>query len=320
MATMTHAASSIALLEPDRIETLDVDIAMKRLATPRSRVQPSSESLYGVVVFPPGSGKTYKAVWAIYEFLSAYRKASQVLSHHRSWKPATRNRSFNIARMDGVQLFVDTEAPWNLRDRPEPVPGVYILASKLNHDLLKSLRLEPFPKPFRDMKMVVLVDELVNYPSSSAVLTFPAAQENVGLENPTAEEDDSFERETLEWRSSFMSSYPSVTSSDIGRESSRARNIAATASRWLKDKKIFAVRFKGQQWFPKFQFQDGFPTPAVSKVIRTFPDHATGWDLAYFFTNPNPYIDGRKPVELLRSNPDRVISLAEAFAHPADVF
>jgi hypothetical protein len=88
----------------------------------------------------------------------------------------------------------------------------------------------------------------------------------------------------------------------------------------MREKKIFSVRFEGQQWFPRFQFQDGGPIRAVAQVIKVFPRHATGWELAYFFVTPNSNIGGRKPLELLKEDPARLVSLAQAFAHPANVF
>jgi len=118
-----------------------------------------------------------------------------------------------------------------------------------------------------------------------------------------------------------MAEHPVWTSAQIAEEStSRAKNQPATASRWAKEKKVFAVEFQGQKRFPRFQFQDGRPIPAVSQVIKVFPEHATGWELAYFFTTQNAHISGRRPFELLKEDPSRVVSLAQAFVHPADVF
>jgi len=129
------------------------------------------------------------------------------------------------------------------------------------------------------------------------------------------------ERDTLEWRKRFMAEHPVWTSAQIAVEStSRAKNQPATASRWAKEEKVFAVEFQGQKWFPRFQFQDGRPIPVVSQVIKVFPEHATGWELAYFFTTENAHISGRRPFELLKEDPSRVVSLAQAFVHPADVF
>ncbi len=127
-------------------------------------------------------------------------------------------------------------------------------------------------------------------------------------------------RDTLKWREAFLRSNPYLTSAQISVGASRAKNKSEIASRWAREKKIFAVRHRGQQLFPRFQFQDGLPLRVISRVIAVFPEHATGWDIAYFFANPNPYIEDRKPIDLLKSDPDRVVSLAEAFAHPANVF
>src|SRR6267154_2792901 len=91
------------------------------------------------------------------------------------------------------------------------------------------------------------------------------------------------------------------------KSGTRSRN-QSQETRWLREKKIFAIRYEGQQCFPRFQFQDGIPSPVIAQVIKIFPEHATGWDLAYFFATPNPNIGGRKPIELLKSNPARVVS------------
>ena len=42
--------------------------------------------------------------------------------------------------------------------------------------------------------------------------------------------------------------------------------------------------------------------------------------LAFFLTTPNSYLGGGRPEDLLESDPPRVLRLAQAFAHPADVF
>ncbi len=54
----------------------------------------------------------------------------------------------------------------------------------------------------------------------------------------------------------------------------------------------------------------------VAAIVAPLGENA----LEFFLTTPNGYIDGRKPEELLESDPDRVLSLARAFAHPADPF
>jgi hypothetical protein len=111
-------------------------------------------------------------------------------------------------------------------------------------------------------------------------------------------------KDSLAWRKQFMSENECWTAPKVAEEStSRAANRAAIASRWAAEKKIFSVRFEGQLWYPRFQFQDGSPIPAVAQVISKFPDHVTGWELAYFFVTPNPNIESRKPTQLLNNDP-----------------
>ena len=138
-------------------------------------------------------------------------------------------------------------------------------------------------------------------------------------DDPALEED--LTEDAVVWRRAFMTMVPCWTAKQVAEENtSRAANKSAIASQWQREGKIFSVKFEGQQWFPRFQFQSGSPAPVIAKVIGSFQEHATGWNLAFFFANPNPYIQGHKPFELIRSNPDRVASLAERYANPAGVF
>jgi hypothetical protein len=132
---------------------------------------------------------------------------------------------------------------------------------------------------------------------------------------------EGLDSDTLAWRKEFIGAVRSWTADEIAEQStSKATNKSAIASRWQSEGKIFSVRFEGRNLFPRFQFKDGSPIPVVAKVIQLMPEHMSGWDFAFFFYNPNSYIGGRRPFEMIRSNPGRVLSLAKQFAHPADVF
>jgi len=80
------------------------------------------------------------------------------------------------------------------------------------------------------------------------------------------------------------------------------------------------VSFERKLLFPKFQFEHGEPIPIVAAVMKVFAPQVSGWELAYFFVTPNMNIAGRKPLELLKQDPGHLLSLAQAFVHPADVF
>ena len=69
-----------------------------------------------------------------------------------------------------------------------------------------------------------------------------------------AAQDNEVDRDTVEWRSQFMKNNPSWTAKDVADQStSTAKNRAALASRWAQEGKIFAVKYEGQLWYPRFQ-------------------------------------------------------------------
>ncbi len=136
----------------------------------------------------------------------------------------------------------------------------------------------------------------------------------------TLEEQD-LDKDSLAWRKAFVSQYECLSAETVADESGNtAKNRSAIASRWTAEKKIFSIRYENKTLYPKFQFKDGNPIPAIARVLELFPDHFTGWDIAFFFTSPNSYLDGRKPVDLLKADPEKVVSLVHAFVRPADVF
>lgn len=284
-----------------------------------SHSKPGSAPTYAVLIYgKAGTGKTHNYLTAVRTFLNAYRRGLETLSAHSSaiftHSDQDHVSSLKAINFGDVSFFWGRASAKEVEQRVDLRPGIYIFPSHLDHKLLMDLDLPSLPEPFAELPALVQV----NYPEwgdlqtgSSEILTVP----HHGRREPSPE------KKTLEWRKQFISENPCFTSDEIAQEAtSRATNRAAMASRWVQEKKIFSVRFQGQQLFPQFQFQDGRPIPAVSEVIRTFPETATGWDLAYFFLSPNPNIGGGKPVELLKRDPARLASLAQAYIHPADVF
>ena len=106
-----------------------------------------------------------------------------------------------------------------------------------------------------------------------------AAQETIdrdsGMAKPIHEEKSELDREGC-----------------CGSKYQYSKNRAALASRWAQEGKIFAVKYEGQLWYPRFQFQDGEPLTTIGQVIQAYPSHANGWDFAYFFATPNANIGG----------------------------
>lgn len=87
-------------------------------------------------------------------------------------------------------------------------------------------------------------------------------------------------------------------------------NPHSLLGRWLAEGAIFALPTADARTYPGFQFEDGRPRPAMARVIAAMSGAIDGWDLLLWFTAPNGHLDGRRPVDLLASDPDAVVEAA----------
>ena len=317
----SRTSTSAAVLEPSGVHPRGLGRAMKQVAAALSKGQ-SSSPLYGVVVYSKkhkGHQRNYIA--ATGKFCKAYLRGVQAIKTvMQTSLEKDHLRTLEAKDFGGVRFFGKATLK-SVQKEMKSSPGVYIVSSHLDAGLLKHLGLPLWPERLRDTPLVMQVkDVLSSLEEGQLTKTLTALPHPVELTTGLAVEAG-IRKDTLDWRKQFMSNNLCWNSAQVAEESgSGAANRAAIASRWVAEKKIFAVEFGGHKWFPRFQFQDGRPVPAISQVMGVFPEHATGWDLAHFFVTPNSNLAGRKPLELLKENPGRLVSLAQAFAHPADVF
>ncbi len=121
-------------------------------------------------------------------------------------------------------------------------------------------------------------------------------------------------RRNAEARAHFLQEHGAVRSSGVADlAGSRARNNTALASRWRKERKIFSVEYKGVRYYPGFQFgPDGKPREVIAKVMLAFcgDDALDGreWQLALWFDARSGYLDDQRPVDLLETDPERIVS------------
>ena len=74
---------------------------------------------------------------------------------------------------------------------------------------------------------------------------------------------------------------------------------------------MFSVPYQGGTYYLGFQFDaDGHPLPAVAGVLRVIGDWPP-WEIAAWFVRPHGLLERRPPVELLASDPDRLVEAAE---------
>jgi hypothetical protein len=126
---------------------------------------------------------------------------------------------------------------------------------------------------------------------------------------------------TLSWRQKFVETVKCLTAEEVATECGHgAKNTSATASRWKEQGRIFAVKFKGRQLYPAFQFEHGEPKPVMQKILAELPSDTTGWERAYFFATPNGYLGQNRPLDLLDKDSDKIVNLARRHSNPAEVF
>jgi hypothetical protein len=94
---------------------------------------------------------------------------------------------------------------------------------------------------------------------------------------------------------------------------SKAKNRSATASRWLAERRVFAVEHLGHRYFPAFQFGvDSRPRPIVRRILEVFEPHGLdGWEIALWFTTASGWLGDQRPVDRLSAMPDDVVMSAE---------
>jgi len=113
-------------------------------------------------------------------------------------------------------------------------------------------------------------------------------------------------------REAMFREFGALTSAQIGElAGSKSPNRAALAHKWKSDGRIFSVPHQGANYFPGFQFDgEGQPIPLVAQIIRILHE-LSPWELALWFTSRDGYLGGRRPVDLLTSEPARVVFAAE---------
>jgi hypothetical protein len=309
MASRMSSVTAAAVLEPSGLHFRPLGEAMKRVTASLTKSGPSSSSIYAVMVFEKKAPQQANVLSATQTFFSAYRRGVRALSRNAhivlTHPDIDHLHSLVTHDVDDVSLYWGKATAQEVKARIPGSPGIYIVFSDLDNNLMKELDLPVVPEPFEKIPFVLRVPH-----HGSAENT---EQRESSLEVPG--------KDTLEWRKRFIEQNACLTAEQIAEEAtSQATNRAALASRWAKERKIFSVRFEGTLRYPRFQFQDGRAIPAVADIMEVFPEQSSGWDLAYFFVTPNMNISGQKPVELLKQAPARVVSLARAFVHPADVF
>jgi hypothetical protein len=91
-------------------------------------------------------------------------------------------------------------------------------------------------------------------------------------------------------------------------------NPSAQPNKWKRDGQIFAIHHRGTDYFPGYAFDastDYRPAKGLARVLEVFRGNKDDWGLAYWFASVNSFLGGKRPQDLLISEPDRVVAAAE---------
>ncbi|BCQ29008.1 hypothetical protein NK8_71980 (plasmid) [Caballeronia sp. NK8] len=92
-------------------------------------------------------------------------------------------------------------------------------------------------------------------------------------------------------------------------------NPSQQPNRWKHDGMVFAVDINGKDHFPAYGLDPDRkyrPRRAMTDVLKAFGNSKDGWALAFWFASVNSYLGGARPLDVLQSDPKRVIEAAEA--------
>jgi hypothetical protein len=121
-------------------------------------------------------------------------------------------------------------------------------------------------------------------------------------------------------RAAALEEFGVWTAADLARmRGVETVNEHATPGRWLKERRVFAVDGPRERLYPVFQFTpDAHPLPVLQPVLVALPATLSGWETLLWFTAPNGWLDGARPVDRLVDAPELVAAAARSLAASLD--
>jgi hypothetical protein len=125
-------------------------------------------------------------------------------------------------------------------------------------------------------------------------------------------------RREAQFRVRLMQDYVAHRAAEVAMlGGSTASNRSQLAYRWRKERRIFAVPYRGELRYLGFQFDhDGQPVPVVAQVLAALTGWSE-WQIAAWFVTANGLLDKEQPVAVLLTRAADVVSAAEEDARRA---
>jgi hypothetical protein len=88
----------------------------------------------------------------------------------------------------------------------------------------------------------------------------------------------------------------------------------ATVARWMVRREVLCLDWHAQSWMPVFQFgvANMAPLPQLAPVLAELNPVYPPWALMAWFAQPNPWLEGERPADVLVSDAAGVLNAARA--------
>ncbi|MBC7682444.1 MAG: DUF2384 domain-containing protein [Ferruginibacter sp.] len=88
----------------------------------------------------------------------------------------------------------------------------------------------------------------------------------------------------------------------------------AHVARWMAAREVVCLDWHGQSWMPMFQFDmvEMVQLPQLASVLAELNPVYSPWALAAWFAEPNPWLDGERPADVLVTHHAGVLDAARA--------
>ncbi|NEV00324.1 hypothetical protein FNJ47_32065 [Bradyrhizobium sp. UFLA 03-164] len=120
---------------------------------------------------------------------------------------------------------------------------------------------------------------------------------------------------TAEARKAVLESGDWLTAAEIARLTGLSvHHPSAQPNKWRKEGQIFAIRHLNIDHFPRYALDPAvgyYPFKSMVQVLRTFQGKKDDWNLAYWFASVNSFLGGKRPQDVLATQPERVLKAAE---------
>lgn len=155
----------------------------------------------------------------------------------------------------------------------------------------------------------------IAFPHATAVMRPTASFETTASMPAESIDTVPSDRDFFEMRAAYQATGGTARGDDLARllEDHR-RGDSVSLARLIVSGEVFGFEWQRLFWVPMFQFElrDLSLKPGPRRVLAELACEFDGWTLAIWFSQPNCWLNERRPVDVLDSNLPAVLGAARA--------